>query len=135
VRSELTKKEHKLLTYPMAITWSCSLCYFLVFSDIIFFLLVFFFFFFPFFVFLSFSRNETKIAIIERQRITNYQLTIGHICVCNLNKREPKQMLNIINPSTNQHTKATLNSIIPKTTHYKDEVRLYRLGVEVGIFV
>jgi len=32
-------------------------------------------------------------------------------------RREPKQILNIINPSTNQHTKATLNSIIPKTHH------------------
>jgi len=46
-----------------------------------------------------------------------------------------RKMLNIINPSTNQHTKATLNSIIPKTTHFIYEVMLHRLGVKVGICV
>jgi len=42
-------------------------------------------------------------------------------------------MLNIINPSKNQHTKAILNSIITKITHYIDEVMLHRLGLKVGI--
>jgi len=44
-------------------------------------------------------------------------------------------MLNTINPSIKQHTKATLKLNIPKTTHYIDEVMLHRLGLMVGIYV
>jgi len=55
-----------------------------------------------------------------------YQLTTEYI---NTQPKQEgtKQMLNIINPSKKQHTKATLNLIIPKTTHYIDEVMLHRL--------
>ena len=35
----------------------------------------------------------------------------------------------------NKHTKATLNSLIPKTTHYIDEVMLHRLGLKAEIWV
>ena len=91
--------------------------------------------FFCFFFCLFVSANEMKILIIERHRITNYQLTIEYIYMHNPNKREPKQMLNIINPSINQHTKAILNSIIPKTTYYINEVMFHRLGLKVGICV
>jgi len=44
-------------------------------------------------------------------------------------------MLNAINPSTNRHTKVTLNSITPKTTRYIDEVMLHKLGLKVGLCV
>ena len=54
-----------------------------------------------------------------------------NIYIHNPNKREPKQMFNVINPSTNQHTKATLNPIIPKMTHYINEVMLHGLGLKV----
>jgi len=40
-------------------------------------------------------------------------------------------MLNIINRSTNQHIKANLNSIIPETNRWIDEVMLYKLGLKV----
>jgi len=49
----------------------------------------------------------------------------------NPNKREPKQMLNTINPLINQYTKATLNSITSKTTHYINEAMLQRQGLKV----
>ena len=35
--------------------------------------------------------------------------------------------------SLKQHTTVTLNLIIPKITHYIDEVMLHRLGLKVGI--
>jgi len=44
-------------------------------------------------------------------------------------------MFNIINPSTKQHTKATLHLIITKTTHYIDEVMFHRVGLKGGICV
>jgi len=72
-----------------------------------------------------------KIAIIERHRITNYQLTIEYIYIDNPNKRELKQMLKIINSSINQHSKASLNSNTPKGTHNIDEVMLYGLGLKI----
>ena len=50
-------------------------------------------------------------------------------------KREPKKMLNTINTSIKQHIKATLKLIIPKNTHYIDEVMLHRVGIMVGIYV
>ena len=58
-----------------------------------------------------------------------------NIYIYNPDKREPKQMLNIINPSTKQHTKPMLNLIISKITHYIDEVMLHKLGLKVGICV
>jgi len=57
----------------------------------------------------------------------------SNIYIHNPNRREPKQMFNIINPSTKQHTKATLNSIIHKTTHYI--VILHKLGLKEGIYI
>jgi len=48
-----------------------------------------------------------EIAIIERHMIANYQLTTEDIYIHKPKKREPKQMLNIINPSIKQHTRAT----------------------------
>ena len=78
---------------------------------------------------------KKEIAIIKRHWITHYQLTIEYIYIHHPNKTEPKEMLNIINLLTNQHTKATLNLISPKSTHYIDEVMLHRLGLKVGIRV
>ena len=82
-----------------------------------------------------FLGNETKIAIIERHRTTNYQLTTEFIYT------QPKQEGTKRNAQYHQshqekqHTKDALNLIIPKTTHYTDEAMLYRLGLKVGICV
>ena len=115
IGNELTNKELKLYTYPMRITESFfSFFSFSLFLQHDFFLLVFFFFyFFSSFLFFSVLGNETKIAIIERYRITNYQLTTKYIYTHNPSKRELKQMFNIINPLTNQHTNATLKLNYP----------------------
>jgi len=40
-------------------------------------------------------------------------------------------MLNIMNSLTNKHTKAALNSTIPKTTGYIDEVMLNKHGLKI----
>jgi len=44
-------------------------------------------------------------------------------------------MFNNINPLINQHIRATLNSITPKTTEYINEVMLHRLDLKVGICI
>jgi len=41
------------------------------------------------------------------------------------------KMHNVINTSENQHSKASLNSITPKTTIYILEVKLPRLGLSL----
>ena len=51
----------------------------------------------------------------------------------NVNKRETNSMLNVINPSRNQHSRAALNSITSKLTQYIHEVMLHGVGVKVGV--
>jgi len=82
-----------------------------------------------------FCAMKKEIAIIKRHWITHYQLTIEYIYIHHPNKTEPKEMLNIINLLTNQHTKATLNLIIRRATCCMDEMMLHRLGLKVGICV